>query len=84
MSLVNNLIRLARANPAELVINDSQVGTLAAHVRSTMRVQSLDNQQIEAIIRAGELKLMDVPVRVVGAGCLAAATPNSSAPAQTR
>lgn len=65
MSLVNDLIRRAREKPAELVINDNQVGTLADHCRSCLIDYSL-NPDLEGKIRAGQLAFMGVPVRVAG------------------
>lgn len=65
MSLVNDLIRRAREQPGELLINDNQVGTLADHCRSCM-MDPWSNPDLEEKIRAGQLAFMGIPVRVAG------------------
>ncbi len=67
MSLVNDLIRRARAEPrpSELVINGNQVGTLADHCRLCL-MDPGSNPDLEEKIRAGQLAFMGIPVRVAG------------------
>jgi hypothetical protein len=68
MSLINDLIRRARAEPppAELTINDNQVGTLAEYARSCM-MKCPPRDELEAMIRAGKMRFMAIPLRVLGA-----------------
>ena len=70
MALVNNLIRLARAEPppSELTINDSQVGTIVEHFLASQSpyVTAPPRLELETMVRDGEMKFMGIPVRVLG------------------
>lgn len=70
MSLVNQLICRARGKygkpPADLTINDSQVSSIAEHARPLMFSPSHDKAELEAMICAGKMRFMGIPVRVVG------------------
>jgi hypothetical protein len=65
MSLVNDLIRRAKARPMELTINNNHVGTLAAHARACSWF-STGEKTLEELIRAGKMRFMGIPVRVLG------------------
>lgn len=68
MSLINDLIQRARAEPtpAELTIHDNQVGAFAENARLCMR-EVPPRDELEATIRAGKMQFMAIPVRVLGA-----------------
>lgn len=72
MSLVNDLIRRARQQPDELTIRPNQVRPLAAHCESCLNHVILPPPkpiaEIEADIREGRMRFMDIPVRVLKAG----------------
>jgi hypothetical protein len=65
-TLVNNLIRLARQHPGELTIKPGDVSALAAHARISSFFPMPDDLEVQ--IRAGKLRFMDIPVRVLGQG----------------
>lgn len=71
MSLINDLIRRARERPTELTIRPKQVSALAELCHSLSNHAVLPpprpRSAIEEDIRAGRMRWMDIPVRVLGA-----------------
>lgn len=69
MTVINNLIRLSRQRPAELTITDRQVRGVAEYFRalSYLPLEPEKVEEISADIRAGRVKLLDIPLRVLGA-----------------
>lgn len=71
MSLINDLIRRARAKPRpdELTINDNNVGTIVEHVIAlqTIPANGPTREELATMIRDGKLQFMAIPVRVLGA-----------------
>lgn len=67
MSVINNLIRQAKADPkpAELTINHSHVGSVAAHIRACMLTPP-PALHVEIELLAGRVKMKGVPIRVTG------------------
>lgn len=65
-SLQNDLIRRARLDPADLTIRDNQVNSLVAFMRGDPALNSYSVERLTEIVRAGELKFMGIPVRVIG------------------
>lgn len=67
-NIQNDLIRRARLEPAELTIRDNQVNALIDHLQGCQSpyVPLAPRDEIAAQIRAGKLKFMDIPVRVLG------------------
>lgn len=68
MALVNRLIREARNGATVLEINPNQVGTIVEHCLacSPGRPTLKRREEVMDAIRAGELLLLGVPVRVRG------------------
>lgn len=66
MSLVNDLIRRARERPAELTIRPNQVGTVAEHILGCCARPDGQRDQIKAWLHAGKVKMLGVPIRVIG------------------
>lgn len=70
MTIVNDLIRRAsqRPTPVELTINDNQVDGIAVHARAQMNFpKPITAAEIAISIRAGKMRFMEIPVRVLGA-----------------
>lgn len=65
MTRLNQWIRSAKDGAAEIVITGRDVSSLAEHCRVT-QFHRLPKTDIEQSIRAGGMKLLGVPVRVVG------------------
>lgn len=64
--LINDLIRRAREQPTELTITDSQVSSVAEHARMLVFKPADQKADFETMIRAGKMKLIGIPVRVLG------------------
>lgn len=77
MSVVNDLICRARQHPkpAELTINDSQVGTIVEDfiARRYDPKKGPSRAELAALIRSGNLRFMAIPLRVLGASAPSAA-----------
>ena len=66
MDLVNRLIREAKASPRSVKIRPQDVGPLAAHMRLLMFRPSEDDTMLRAAVLAGEVKILGVPIEVLG------------------
>jgi hypothetical protein len=70
MTFINNLIKQAKAEPQprELTIRPNQVRALAEHCMGccAMTNSEAHRAQIEQIICDGGLRMLNVPVRVLG------------------
>lgn len=68
MSVVNNLLRTAKATPRpdELVIRDNQVGSVVEHILGTTALPNCHRDDVEKKLRAGHVKLYGIPIRVIG------------------
>ena len=65
MTLVNKLIKEARSDPEFLTINSGQVRQIAAHAHSLMMTSKRPTiEEIEGLIRAGKMRMCNIPVRV--------------------
>lgn len=67
MTLINNLIRLAKSTPTppELTINDSQVGAVVAHIVACCS-EPISYRLVERQLRLGRVTLYKIPIRVIG------------------
>jgi hypothetical protein len=65
MSLINRLIHEAKLGATVLNIKPNEVRKVAEHCRACM-LDAAPVETIEGIIRRGQLKLCDVPVKVLG------------------
>jgi len=65
MTLINRLIKEAKANPDFLEINAGQVRTVASHAHSLMMTtDKLTIEQLEEMIRSGKFWMSGIPLRV--------------------
>jgi len=65
MSLINRLIYEAKNGATVLNIKPNEVRKVAEHCRGCMMNQ-IPVEHIEGSIRRGSVKLLDVPIRVLG------------------
>lgn len=65
MSFVNNLIRQAKseAKPAELIVPSNHLGAVVEHAAGCMY---LEREFIRKKLMAGQLRMLNIPLRVVG------------------
>lgn len=68
MTVVNNLIRQAKAEPQPdfVTINANQVGTVADHIRATMYSAPANVSLITEELLKGSVQILGVPIRVLG------------------
>ena len=73
MTLVNRLIREARAGARILKIRPQDVGPIAEHIRATVWLRpgqdsaELATAEIRQWVWAGSVKMLGVPIEVIGA-----------------
>lgn len=66
MSLVNRLIKEAKAHPSHLTIQPNHVRTLAAHAHSLiMRTDKPTIEELEVMIFKGDMRMRNIPVQVM-------------------
>lgn len=66
MSIVQDLIRRSHAQPAELTIDDAQVEPLVRElIAVTQHPDAPSHSELADQIRAGEMKFMALPLRVL-------------------
>lgn len=68
MSLVNRLIKEAKQKPECVWINANQVGTVVEHCLATIACYGgiISREKLYEVVRAGEVSLAGVPIRVRG------------------
>lgn len=72
MTFINTLIKQAKAEPkpAELTIRPAQVNAMSNHIMGCSRALLVDSETNRLFIQnqllLGRIKLLDVPIRVVG------------------
>ncbi|SHJ70991.1 hypothetical protein SAMN05444159_1286 [Bradyrhizobium lablabi] len=65
MTLVNRMIMEAKAGATELKIRPADVNKVALHIRGCANPQQ-DIETIKKYLLGGEVKMLDVPIRVIG------------------
>lgn len=66
VSIVEDLVRLSREQPTALTIKDAQVGPLVRElVAITQHPDAPSHSELADQIRAGEMKFMGLPLRVI-------------------
>lgn len=71
MTLRNRLIAEAKKRPAEIVIRQCDVEDIARHASDSWGFHGVSVSDLCRKIRAGEMKLLGVPIRVSGEVSLA-------------
>ncbi len=66
MTLRNRLIAEAKKRPAEIVIRQCDVNEIARHASDSWGVYGASVSDLCRKLRAGEMKLLGVPIRVSG------------------
>lgn len=67
MTALNRIIREIKYGGAtEVFIRSNEVRTIAEHCRLTMYNHAMSTDEFEKMIRAGEMRCLGVPVKVLG------------------
>ena len=67
MTAINRILReIKKEKATEVYIRSNEVRTIAEHARLTQYHDKFSIDDIEKIIRKGDLKILSVPVKVLG------------------
>lgn len=67
MTAINRFIKEAKSGATEIVVRDGkQLRQVAEKARNSIELWQRPVDEIEALIRAGKVYLLGVPVRVIG------------------
>lgn len=68
MTIINRMIKQAHScpKPVELLLPRHRVRRVAEHIRLSMLFTRVSIDEIEQMIVDGKLKLLGIPVRVIG------------------
>lgn len=69
MTIINKLIAAAKDGAEVLELPENHIGQVKEHIFQTCgRVNGITREKVEAELRAGRVKILGVPIRVVPKG----------------